>query len=105
MSDRESTNKAATATTESLCDGSETKVAEICLDPDKAPHCGNCIHGEVISARILQRILASVYFYVRISQFVDVILIMLLGFKLGNVQDPWQSYLLFTLTEKGFVQY
>lgn len=72
MSDRESTNKATA--TESLCTGSQTKVGEeICLDPDKTPHCGNCIQEEVISIHILHKTPASVYFYVDLSQFVDLI--------------------------------
>ncbi len=71
MSDRESTNKATT--TESLCTGSQTKVGEICLDPDKTPHCGNCIPEEVISIHVLHKIPASVYFYVDLSQFGDLI--------------------------------
>lgn len=50
MSDRESANKATT--TESLCTGSETKVGEICSDPDKRLHCGNCIREEVISIHV-----------------------------------------------------
>ena len=72
MSDRESTNKATT--TESLCTGSETKVGEICLDPDKTAHCGKRIQEEVISIHVLHgNIPASVYFYVDLSQFVDLI--------------------------------
>lgn len=47
MSDRESANKATT--TECLCTGSQTKVGEICLDPDKMAHCGNCIQREKLS--------------------------------------------------------
>lgn len=47
MSDRESANKATTA--ESLCTGSQTKVGEICLDPDKTAHCGNSIQREKLS--------------------------------------------------------
>lgn len=79
MSDREKTNKATT--TESLGTGSETKVREICLDPDKMPHCRNCIE-EVISIHVLQKLPASVYFYVHLSQLADLIVIMLLGFIL-----------------------
>lgn len=72
MSDRESTNKETA--TESLCAGSQTKVEEeICLDPDKMPHCGNCIHKEVISIHVLHKTPASVYFYVNLSQFLDLI--------------------------------
>lgn len=71
MSDRESPNKAMT--TESLCTGSETKVGEICLDPDKMLHCGNCTQEEVKSVHVLVKIPASVYFYVDLSQFVDLI--------------------------------
>lgn len=71
MSDRESTNKATT--TESLCTGSQTKVGEICLDPDKMPHCGKCIREEVISIHVLHKIPAPVYFYADLSQFLDLI--------------------------------
>lgn len=59
MSDRESTNKETA--TESLCTGSQTKVGEeIWLDPDKMPHCRNCIEEEVISIRVLHKTPASV---------------------------------------------
>lgn len=71
MSDRESTNKATT--TESLCTGLQTKVGEICLDPDKTPHCGGCIQEEVISIHVMHRIPAAFYFYDDLSQFVDLI--------------------------------
>lgn len=66
MSDRESTNKATT--TESLCTGSETKVGEICLDPDKTPHCGNSIQEGVIRIHVFAQD-TSLYFYVDLSQF------------------------------------
>lgn len=32
------------------------KSREICLDPDKTLHCGNCTQEEVISAHVLQEI-------------------------------------------------
>lgn len=39
----------------------------------KTPHCGNCIQEEVISIHVLHKTPASVYFYVDLGKFVDLI--------------------------------